>query len=453
MITLQERVHSSPPPSNWNLNKLHRVFRVRKGHKNLGMREDNLLSLSYGRIINKDIDTADGLLPESFETYQIVEPGNIVMRLTDLQNDKRSLRQGLVKERGIITSAYDALELERGHDPRFWAYALLALDLAKYYYSLGAGVRQSIKFADFPNDWIATPNENTQEAIANFLDRETTRIDKLIEKKKRLVVLVDQRRRSEITTEVLGLSRKFTKRKPSRSSFIGDIPVDWGDAQLKHLVRPGTSITYGIVQAGPEYEGGIPYIRTGDMKGDELPVSGYPNTSPEIERSYVRSRMEKGDLVIAIRATVGKCLRLPDELIGANLTQGTAKVSPGPKVNRDFMFYSILSAPSQAFFEESSKGATFKEITLDRLRRLVLPLPPREQQEIIAAKLNRSEERFRALKVAAQKSVERLHEFRSALITAAVSGQIDVETWGNDGTTDRRLDQIEEDMALREARA
>lgn len=119
MITLQERVHGVVVPASWKLAKLHRVLRVRKGYKNIGMQEDNLLSLSYGRIVQKDINSADGLLPESFETYQIVEPGNIVMRLTDLQNDKRSLRQGLVKDRGIITSAYDALEVTSGQDPRY----------------------------------------------------------------------------------------------------------------------------------------------------------------------------------------------------------------------------------------------------------------------------------------------------------------------------------------------
>ena len=74
--------------------------------KNSFGREDNLLSLSYGRVIRKDINTSDGLLPESFNTYNIVEAGDIIIRPTDLQNDKRSLRTGLVKEHGIITSAY-----------------------------------------------------------------------------------------------------------------------------------------------------------------------------------------------------------------------------------------------------------------------------------------------------------------------------------------------------------
>ena len=193
MIALQERVHGTPPPNGWHLGKLSRVLMVRKGHKNKGMIEENLLSLSYGKIVKKDIGTTDGLLPESFETYQIVDPGNIIMRLTDLQNDKRSLRQGLVRQRGIITSAYDALEVNGAHEPRYWAYALLALDLAKYYYSLGGGVRQSIKFADFSNEWITYADLPTQKAIADFLDRETARIDQLIERKQRMVEVLGEK--------------------------------------------------------------------------------------------------------------------------------------------------------------------------------------------------------------------------------------------------------------------
>lgn len=193
MITLQERVHSAPMPAGWKIDKLHHVLKVRVGNKNIGMIENNLLSLSYGRIIRKNIDTDSGLLPESFETYQVVEAGDIIMRLTDLQNDKRSLRQGLTKERGIITSAYDALHVVRDNDPRFWAYALLALDLAKYYYSMGGGVRQSVNFADFPNDWIYRPDLPTQKMIATFLDRETAEIDELIAKKEQLVALLAER--------------------------------------------------------------------------------------------------------------------------------------------------------------------------------------------------------------------------------------------------------------------
>lgn len=95
-------------PANWSVAILKSFFKEHK-NKNKNMRERNLLSLSYGNIVRKDINSNDGLLPWSFEGYNIVEPGFIVLRLTDLQNDKKSLRTGLVNERGIITSAYVSL--------------------------------------------------------------------------------------------------------------------------------------------------------------------------------------------------------------------------------------------------------------------------------------------------------------------------------------------------------
>ena len=209
---------------------------VRKGHKNKGMIEENLLSLSYGHIVKKDIGTTDGLLPESFETYQIVDPGNIIMRLTDLQNDKRSLRQGLVRQRGIITSAYDALQVYEVHEPRYWAYILLSLDLAKYYYSLGGGVRQSIKFADFSNEWITYPDLPIQKAIADFLDRETARIDQLIEKKQRIVEVLGEKIRATIKWIVFGQDKPGAK-KENRVPWLPDLPEYWNILRISHLFR------------------------------------------------------------------------------------------------------------------------------------------------------------------------------------------------------------------------
>lgn len=162
MITLQEQVSGFVPPHHWRPQKLKYILRSRKGNKNDGLQEKNLLSLSYGNIIRKDINQAEGLVPASYEGYQIVEPGDIVLRLTDLQNDKKSLRQGLVKERGIVTSAYDAVYPGEDEEPEYWYYFLFALDILKYYYSLGGGVRQSISFKDFPNAWIMAPQRDEQ---------------------------------------------------------------------------------------------------------------------------------------------------------------------------------------------------------------------------------------------------------------------------------------------------
>ncbi len=90
-------------PEGWNVFPTFRVFNEQKVCNDLGQ-ITNVLSLSYGRIIRRDVEKNFGLLPESFNTYQIVKPNNLILRLTDLQNDKRSLRVGQVEEEGIITS-------------------------------------------------------------------------------------------------------------------------------------------------------------------------------------------------------------------------------------------------------------------------------------------------------------------------------------------------------------
>jgi type I restriction enzyme M protein len=122
-------------------------YLVREVNKpNHNLRETNLLSLSYGRVIRRDIKSHDGLLPESFDGYNIVSPGDTVLRLTDLQNDQKSLRIGHVTERGIITSAYVTLRSNGAIDPQYLTLVLQGMDARKDFYALGAGVRQSLKF-------------------------------------------------------------------------------------------------------------------------------------------------------------------------------------------------------------------------------------------------------------------------------------------------------------------
>jgi len=129
-------------PSHWEVEPLFVCLRERKT-VNAGSQVSNVLSLSYGRIIPRNVEDNFGLLPESFETYQVVEPGSIVLRLTDLQNDKRSLRVGLVRETGIITSAYVCLEPASRVHPSYAAYLLHTYDAAKVFYSQGGGASGS----------------------------------------------------------------------------------------------------------------------------------------------------------------------------------------------------------------------------------------------------------------------------------------------------------------------
>ena len=189
-------------PAHWEMKKLIHVAHG-AGVKNTGMVEDNLLSLSYGRIIRKDIDKNEGLLPASFEGYQIVEEGDTVLRLTDLQNDQRSLRAGFVNERGIITSAYCAVR-PTGISNRWLFNALRAADLLKVYYSMGGGVRQSLDFESIKRILIPVPPRAEQLAIDAYLVAEEERIRSAISSQERMIELLKERRSAIITQAVTG---------------------------------------------------------------------------------------------------------------------------------------------------------------------------------------------------------------------------------------------------------
>jgi type I restriction enzyme, S subunit len=192
------------------------------------------------------------------------------------------------------------------------------------------------------------------------------------------------------------------------------------------VARKGTSITYGIVQAGPHVEDGVPYIKASDMSGSTLPLSGYAKTSLEIDASYARSRVTTGDLVMTIRASVGKCMPVPVELDGANLTQGTAKISPGAKIDAGFLLAYINSMPVQTYLDRASKGATFKEIALETLRKTPALVPQVFEQAEIASRVRSLGDEFQALIDQASMAVALLQERRTALISAAVTGKLDV---------------------------
>ncbi len=169
-------------------------------------------------------------------------------------------------------------------------------------------------------------------------------------------------------------------------------PNNWKESELSKVVDKNTIVTYGIVQAGEEFQGGVPYIRTGDIVHGKIKLDGLRYTDPLIAEKYERSKVLEGEIVMSIRATVGTIAFVPKELDGANLTQGTARISPGKKVNSKYLFHFIKSEGTQFWISRQVKGATFKEITLKRLREMPILLPPIELQNKFASIIEKIEE-------------------------------------------------------------
>jgi type I restriction enzyme S subunit len=153
-------------------------------------------------------------------------------------------------------------------------------------------------------------------------------------------------------------------------------PMGWNTTDAAAIVKEGTSITYGIVQAGDEFPGGVPYIRTGDIVNGEVAVEQLRRTNPAIAAKFERSRVDAGDIVMSIRATVGTSALVTNGVAGANLTQGTARISPSSQVRSNYLLHYIRTEGCQQWIQQQVKGATFREITLGRLRQMPVLVPP-----------------------------------------------------------------------------
>ncbi len=377
--------------------------------------------------------TKDGIVPQ-LDTAAKTDDGDNrkCVRTGDFVINSRSDRKGssgLSRLDGSVSLICTVLRPQESIQGGFIHHLLRSVSFQEEFYRFGKGIVAdlwSTNYSAMSGITLAMPPLEEQESIASFLDRETAKIDALIAEQQRLIELLQEKRQAVISHAVTKGLNPDAPMKDSGVEWLGEVPVHWQILELKHLKKEGTSITYGIVQAGPNIEDGIPYIRTSDMAGDQLKLATCQRTSLEIDESYARSRVAEGDLVVAIRATVGKVLEVPVELDGANLTQGTAKFSPGPKVCAKFLKSSFEANYCQSQIMSYAKGATFLEITLDVLRRLELAIPPLSEQQEIVQYLTGATAQLGDLLVAAEQMISLLQERRSALISAAVTGQIDV---------------------------
>ena len=188
-------------PEHWGKVKL-KVLTLEGKNKNNENLETNVLSLSYGKIIRKK-NINDGLVPSDYATYQIVDVDDIILRLTDLQNDHRSLRCGLVKERGIITSAYVCLKIRQGVSEYFY-FLLHSFDIKKVFYSMGGGLRQSINYTEVSKLHVPVPPLSEQRSIVSYITERASKIDLLIEKLNKEIESIKEYKQRLISDVVTG---------------------------------------------------------------------------------------------------------------------------------------------------------------------------------------------------------------------------------------------------------
>ncbi len=394
-------------PEHWRIAPLYSLGKERE-ESNVGLISNNLLSLSYGRIIEKDIETSDGLLPESFETYQIVHPGDIIFRLTDLQNDKRSLRTAIVTQLGIITFAYAAFE-PRAIMPAYLSYLLRDYDLRKIFYSMGGGVRQSMKFDDIRRLPTLVPSKNEQSTIVKFLDYETAKIDALIEEQRRLIELLKEKRQAVISDAVTKGLNFQAQMRDSGMEWLGSLPEIWQLTPLKWRSRctSGLSLAPNDFSSTASDDKFIPVIGGNGLMG-------YTNKTNISAPVLVVGRV--GALCGNVHV-INSSSWVTDNALIIQIDMKTFVPEFLAHVLRVRNLNEIAAKTAQPL------------ITGTQVKDQRIPTPTLSEQQEIVDFIDAVANRLQMLEKMSSDSIVLLEERRSALISAAVTGKIDVRNY------------------------
>lgn len=299
----------------------------------------------------------------------------------------------LCGKQGVLASTMVLIRHDEILDPEYFFFAVKGQEHFLKAQTSGSGIPHvdkevfgKLKISVFPR-----ANQIKVARILSTVNRAIKQMEALIAKQQRIKTGLMQDLLTRGIDEHGNLRSEQTHQ--FKDSPLGRIPVDWEVKELNDLVDE--PITYGIVQAGPDIENGVPYVRTGDMGGETINVPHLLRTSPQIAESYKRSSICPGDIIFALRATVGKVLPVTEELSGANLTQGTAKISPRESVDSIFLLWAMRTSQVQDVIRLEQKGTTFMEITLGDLRRINLALPKEKYEQSVIGERLELHERLR----------------------------------------------------------
>lgn len=308
---------------------------------------------------------------------------------------------------------------------RFLSMCFNALSLIYQYKVASVGItRYGLGKYWIDNSLIPIPPLKEQAAITAFLCEETARIDELISKKERMIKLLQEKRQAIITHVVTKGLNPNAPMKDSGIDWLGYLPSHWLVKSMKHVVP---NLTVGIVVTPAKYyeESGVPCLRSLNITTGLIDTDDLVFISEESNELHKKSKVYEGDIVVVRTGQAGTAAIIPKELDGINcidllIIRKSEMITPG------FLYFFINSSVTRKQIDTQAVGAIQAHFNTTMLGNLVIPVPPVEEQESIEEYLN---DRVGKVDQAIQRiesSIELTKEYSQALITAAVTGQIDV---------------------------
>ena len=385
-------------PAHWHIKVLFQLVSQVK-NKNKDLSETNLLSLSYGKIKRKNIDDTEGLLPASFDSYNIIENNDIVLRLTDLQNDHTSLRVGRATERGIITSAYITIRPTNSRMSEYLYYLLHSFDIKKGFYGMGSGVRQGLNYDEVKMLKLPLPPLNEESAIAAYLDTQCAKIDEIIAQAKASIEDYKQWKASIIYEAVTKGLDPNVEMKDSGIEWIGRMPAHWTAPALKHLCT---------MQAGK------------NLISEQISTSGrYPVYGGNGQRGYYSDYNVNGNFLLVGRqgALCGNVHCVSGKFWA---TEHAVVTTPSKITNISYLYYLLIAMDLNQY---ASNSAAQPGLSVGNILTVKTLLPPIDEQVRISEFLDNCCPRIDEVITEKQSLIDDLESYKKSLIYEVVTGK------------------------------
>ena len=414
-------------PEGWEIVPVRSCFdEVRT--KNTDGQEQNALQFKSGNIISKTNFNAsmDDYVADTITNYTVVLPDTVMINGLNLNYDFKSLRVALVKEKGVITSAYLAIFPDRKKiSPQYATYLFKGYETKMAFHNMGAGIRKTLGYKEFKNQPLLLPSEKEQNKISAYLDSKCSHIDIMLSKIRSSIEEYKKLKQAVITQAVTKGVRGEREMKDSGVEWIGEIPKEWVIQKIKSI---SSRINVGVVIRPSEYfdeNGTVPFLRGINVKEYLISSDNMVYINESSNRILSKSQVHTDDILIVRDGSIGTSCVVPAEFDGANVV---SMVIATPSISCDsrFICYSLNSDVGKTQFTLTKIGSALTHTSVSAVSDIIVAVPSCAEQKEIADYLDAKCVEIDGLIAKKEQLVKELESYKKSLIYEVVTGKREV---------------------------
>ena len=410
-------------PSHWGKTKNKYVFCQNKHVVGENWEKFTLLTMGKSGVKPRDMN-GGGKFPASFETYQTVEPNQLIFCLFDLDETPRTI--GMSKDHGMITSAYDVFSTTEGNNSQFWTYFYQMIDDHKGLRPFYTGLRKVVKSETFMGIEVFSPPLEEQKLISRYLDKKTEQIDYLIEKIQKKIELLKEQRTSLINQCVTKGLDPNVEMKDSGVEWIGEIPKHWSLSRLDFLVSLFGRVGWKSLKSDEYVDDGYVFLSTPNIKNKDIDFENVNYITKERYEESPEIMLEEGNvLLVKDGSTLGitNIVRSLPRPSTVNSSIGVLKIK-SKDISPDFLYWYLSGHYRQNIIQRIKGGMGVPHLFQSDIKKFFVLLPSRDEQEIISKFVNKETSKLDLITEKHHERIRLLKEYRQSFISSAVTGKV-----------------------------